>query len=103
MFELLLAFSFLSSGADSNARIQELEKKMQALEERMGKIEATAKGGGFMAVPSYSCEINTPFDGKFESTQLSETAARETVMGDCRKNVKDTSQCQPLFVKCGNR
>ncbi len=83
------------------AKVEELEKTVKSLEDKVGKMESTLmKGGGFMITANTTCEINTPFDGAYVSTELSEKAARLAVMEKCREKVADKSLCTDMFVKC---
>lgn len=106
-----LIFSILFLGAQSFAettsprnqdRIDELEKSVKVLQEKVNKMESTLmKGGGFMIVANYTCTIDAPFNGPFSATELSEKTARDSVIAQCREKNKDNGQCDPGRVKCG--
>ncbi len=82
-------------------RIAELEQTVQNLQEKVNRMESTlTKGGGFMIVANYTCEISTPFDGNFSATELSEKAAKSSVIDQCKSKVADKNQCSDFFVKC---
>ncbi len=82
-------------------KVDELEKSVRSLEDKVQKMESTLmKGGGFMIVANYTCDIDTPFNGSYSSTELSEKAARQSVMDKCREKVSDATQCSATFVKC---
>ena len=110
VFLVLLCFSALAQAQtpkDRNEadklrrRVDELENTVKALQDKIQKMEATLmKGGGFMIVANFTCEIKTPFDGEYTATELSESAARNSVMEQCKAKASDKNQCSSLFVKC---
>jgi hypothetical protein len=100
---LLLGFfqTALAQDANTQKRLEDMEKQLKSLKEKVEKMENTlTKSNGFMIVANVSCEIQTPFDGTFEATELSETAARNSVTEKCKQKVPDKTQCLPQFVKC---
>lgn len=105
IFILLIASAFssfcLAEDAKTQRRIDELERSVKTLNEKVEKMESTLmKGGGFMIVANVTCEINTPFNGEYAATELSEQAARNSVIEQCKAKVPDATQCLPQFVKC---
>ena len=99
-----LFFISLSSAdnvGSSNKRMDALEAQVKALQEKVDKMESVLnKPGGLNIMANVSCEIHTPFDGDYVATELSETAARNSVMEQCRQKLSDKTQCLPQFVKC---
>lgn len=103
IFIITLIFSFSYTWADeaSNKRLEALESKVKSLEEKVNKLDSVLmKPGGLNIIANVSCEINTPFNGDYVATELSETAARNSVMEKCREKLSDKTQCLPQFVKC---
>ena len=100
----LLSLIITSSSAfadDSQKRIEELEKQLKELKQKVEKMENTlTKSNGFMIVANVTCDIHTPFDGDFTATELSETAARQSVIKQCTDKLSDKSRCLPQFVIC---
>lgn len=98
----LVCITTLSSWAQSDQkRLDEMEKKLKTLSEKVEKLESTlTKSNGFMIVANVNCTIKTPFDGEFTATELSENAARSSVMEKCQQKVPDKTQCLPQFVSC---
>lgn len=101
---LVLLISLMShSGFAQNdqKRLDDMEKKLKTLSEKVEKLENTlTKSNGFMIVANVNCTIKTPFDGEFTATELSESAARSSVMEKCQQKVPDKTQCLPQFVVC---
>ena len=107
MLQFLIGF-LMFTGAPASAgdakiqsRIEELEKSVQVLQQKVEKMESTLmKGGGFMITTNASCEIETPFNGTFSATELSEKAARRSVIEQCKEKLSDHNQCGEISVKC---
>lgn len=99
---LLILFTGTSSFAQSDQkRLDDMEKKLKTLSEKVEKLENTlTKSNGFMIVANVTCDIKTPFNGEFTATELSESAARSSVMEKCQQKVPDKTQCLPQFVTC---
>ncbi len=97
-----LLFSFTLVFADeSQKRVEELEKQIKELKQKVEKMENTlTRSNGFMIVANVTCDIHTPFDGDFTATELSETAARQSVTDKCLQKVPDKSRCLPQFITC---
>ncbi len=100
----ICSFLFSTSSAfadDSQKRIEELEKQIKELKQKVEKMENTlTRSNGFMIVANVTCDIHTPFDGDFTATELSETAARQSVTKQCTDKLSDKSRCLPQFVTC---
>lgn len=104
---MILLFAFLSSGTASaddaqlRKRIDELERQVKTMGEKVDKMDSTFnKGGGFMLTPHFTCTIDAPFNGPFTATELSEQAARTSVIEQCRAVNKNNGQCEVASVKC---
>lgn len=102
---VLLLTLFISGTAHANdaqsKRIEELERQVKTLTDKVDKMESTFnKGGGFMLTPHFTCEIDAPFNGPFTATELSEQAARASVMEKCKAVNKNNGQCEPASIKC---
>jgi uncharacterized protein (DUF342 family) len=99
---LSVSVSFSVAFADeSQKRIEDLEKQIKELKQKVEKMENTlTRSNGFMIVANVTCDINTPFDGSFTATELSETAARQSVTDKCLQKLSDKSRCLPQFVVC---
>jgi len=103
---LLVFFPLIAQAGQSEEdrlrqRVDELEKNVQTLQDKVQKMESTLmKGGGFMITANYTCELNTPFDGEYTATELSEKAAKTSVMEKCQSKARDKGQCLPLLIKC---
>lgn len=97
----VLLFSIGAFAEDSQKRIEDLEKQLKNLQQKVEKMENTlTRSNGFMIVANVTCDIHTPFDGDFTATELSETAARQSVMKQCTDKLSDKSRCLPQFVTC---
>jgi hypothetical protein len=91
----------LASADDSQKRIEALENQVKELKQKVEKMENTlTRSNGFMIVANVTCDIRTPFDGEFTATELSETAARQSVAEKCLQKVPDKSRCLPQFITC---
>ncbi len=99
---LSVTVSFSVAFADeSQKRIEDLEKQIKELKQKVEKMENTlTRSNGFMIVANVTCDIHTPFDGDFTATELSETAARQSVTDKCLQKLSDKSRCLPQFVIC---
>ena len=103
---IILAVALVTSinaQADDSQRIEDLERQVKTLTEKVNKMESTFnKGGGFMLTPHFTCVIETPFNGTYSATELSETAAREGAITKCNDNsaARGTGQCTNMNVKC---
>lgn len=90
-----------SEDASTQKRLDDMEKQLKTLKDKVDKMESTlTKSNGFMIVANVSCDIKTPFDGEFNATELSESAARLAVIEKCKQKVPDKTQCLPQFVQC---
>ncbi len=91
----------LANEAALQKRVEDMEKQLKGLKDKVEKMENTlTKSNGFMIVSNVSCDIKTPFDGEFTATELSESAARRSVIEKCEQKVPDKTQCLPQFVQC---
>lgn len=98
LFLFLASLSFADSAQD---RLDGMESELKNLKARVEKMESTlTRSNGFMIVANVTCDIKTPFDGNYTATELSETAARTSVMDKCKQKVPDKTQCLPQFVQC---
>jgi hypothetical protein len=97
-----LILSMTCAFADnSQKRIEDLEKQVKELSQKVERMENTlTRSNGFMIVANVTCDIHTPFDGVFTATELSETAARQSVTKQCTDKLSDKSRCLPQFVTC---
>ena len=108
LFVLSLFFPLIASAQNRQSddarlrqRVDELEKSVATLQDKVQKMESTLmKGGGFMITANYTCELSTPFDGDYTATELSEQAARTSVLDQCQTKARDKNQCLPVLVKC---
>lgn len=98
---LVLTSMTWAQDAKTQKRLDELERSVKTMQEKIEKMESTLiKNGGFMLTANFTCEINTPFNGSYVATELSETAAKRSVMDKCKHSVPDNSQCTEMFVQC---
>lgn len=98
---LILPALCFADDAALQKRMEEMEKQIKGLQQKVEKMENTlTKSNGFMIVANVSCDIKTPFNGEFNATELSETAARRAVIEKCEQKVPDKTQCLPQFVQC---
>jgi hypothetical protein len=97
----LWPFSAIADDEKLQKRIDELEKQVKVLSEKVNKMDSTFnKGGGFMLTPHFTCEIEVPFEGTFTATELSEKAARNSVVEQCREKLKKDNRCDNFNVSC---
>lgn len=99
---ILFSASFArSEDTATSKRLDALEAQVKSLQEKLNKMDTVlAKPGGLNIMANVSCQISTPFDGDYVATELSETAARNSVMEKCREKLSDKTQCLPQFVRC---
>lgn len=101
IFWMVLSSLAFANDAALQKRVEDMEKQLKGLKEKVEKMENTlTKSNGFMIVSNVSCDIKTPFNGEFTATELSETAARRSVIEKCEQKVPDKTQCLPQFVQC---
>lgn len=99
---LILTFSSPALAKESE-RIEKLEAQLKTLSARVETLEGQLKQvqkGGFTIVPVVNCEIITPFDGTFNASELSKTAATNSVVEKCKAKASNQSDCASKHVVC---
>lgn len=102
LFILLCLFPNAAMAQD-NQRIMELENKVKDLSVRLENLEKIYKQvnkGGFSVVPVVNCELITPFDGSYASSELSKAAATYILLERCKEKAKNKAECNPARVVC---
>lgn len=103
---ILITFSQAQTNAES--RLAALEQSVKSLEEKIRKLESTAlQNKSSLATPGYfTCYVETPFNGTFSATEVTEDGARFAAMEKCSKSLNEGNfACGKRKVKCsgGNK
>ena len=99
----LLLVTFSQAQTNTDARLNDLEKTVKSLEDKVRRLEsmATQTKPGSSTLTYSTCYIETPFNGTFSATEVTEDGARFGAMEKCSKTLNDVNfACDKRKVKC---
>lgn len=83
-------------------KVARLERAVAQLQRRVFELEFQDTGKKVEEkVPSYTCYIETPFEGLISETRASETEAKAATVVTCGKKTQNSLYCKIDKVKCG--
>lgn len=81
-------------------RIYQLEKTVYRMQDHMQQMQDQLYQAQ-EAQPTYTCYLDTTFDGMFQKTSSNMTKAKVNVRQQCLKKTNNTWSCKMSKIKCG--
>lgn len=91
------------SDKELKQRVLRLERAVAQLQRRVFELEYSDmnKDSSSQKAPTYTCYIETPFEGLFTVTRPSKTEAKAAVAAECSQKTKNSLYCKIENAVCG--
>lgn len=88
----------------SNKAIRELRSRVASLEAAVQQLQTAVfdSNGQVQQKKTYTCYINTTFDGTFLGKGESEVEAKAKALRACNQKTKNSATCRNTKVECGS-